>query len=141
MPVPDKTTYAAALFERLGEGVVVPIELGEFQQEDGGVWQPQPNLCHENSSQLELRLPGQLQAVRGWLVFDFRAAVPPRLEFMHHSVVRELATGRLFDPTPQVRMQQDYVFIRALEDEPAFEELVVSLAANEKLVYPFGATD
>lgn len=138
MSAPNKTIYAAALFERLHVGVIVPLEQITFPLEDGSEWGAAMNECHQNATDLSEVFPGELEAVRGWLVFDYRPAWP-RVEFMHHSVVREISTGRLFDPTPQQRLNDDYRFIEAREEEGDYVVLIESLEGGEKLVHTLGA--
>lgn len=52
-----------------------------------------PNACHENCEAFVACFPGH-EVVRGWLVMSGHFCIP-------HSVVREKATGRLMDITPE----------------------------------------
>lgn len=52
-----------------------------------------PNACHPNCETFALRFP-EFEVVRGWLALD-------AYWFMPHSVVREIASGRLIDITPE----------------------------------------
>jgi len=131
MPVPNKSEYARALMERLSESVVVPLQSINVLQEDG-VWYPKARECHANSSYLEANCPGKFAAVRGWLVFDFRPLFG-EFRFMHHSVVKEIPTGRLFDPTPQDRLNPDYPFLESKLLESDYTELVESMEMGELL--------
>lgn len=131
MPAPDKIAYARALFERLDEGVVVPLRPVKVEHADG-TWQPEASQCHANASILEQTYPNDLEVVRGWLIFDFRNVLG-EVQFMHHSVVKEKTTGRLFDPTPQERLHPDYLFIEARLLETDYSDLVEGMAHGEML--------
>jgi hypothetical protein len=131
MPAPDKTEYARNLFERLSEGVIVPLRRIEMEHEDG-IWLPRPRDCHRNASILSLSYPNQLEVVRGWLYFDFRMIFGD-VRFMHHSVVKEKLTGRLFDPTPQERLNPEYLFIESKLAEDDYSELVEAMEIGEML--------
>ncbi|MGW1425768.1 hypothetical protein ACWAT4_37200 [Bradyrhizobium manausense] len=52
----------------------------------------QPNACHGNCEEFARRHTGY-EVIRGWLVFGGHWFVP-------HSVVREIASGKLIDITP-----------------------------------------
>ena len=54
---------------------------------------------------------------------------------MHHSVVKEKPTGRLFDPTPQERLNPNYLFIEAKLSEDDYSELVEAMEIGELLSY------
>jgi hypothetical protein len=131
MPAPEKLEYARTLFERLKEGVVVPLRRCKVEHREG-TWQPEARECHRNASVLQEAYPADLEAVRGWLVFDFRS-VGGAVRFMHHSVVKEKATGQLFDPTPQERLHPDYLFIEAGLVENVYKDLVEGMAPGEML--------
>lgn len=131
MPAPDKIEYARTLFERLGEGVVVPLRSVTVKHEEG-TWQPEARHCHRNVSILEQAYPDDLEAVRGWLVFDLRSFFG-ELRFMPHSVIKEKANGRLFDPTPQERLNPDYLFIGAKLVEADYSDLLEGMAHGEML--------
>lgn len=131
MPSPDKIAYARTLLERLDEGVVVPLRPVNVEHEDG-IWQPEANQCHHNASILAQTYPNDLEVVRGWLVFDFRGLLG-EVRFMHHSVVKEKTTGRLFDPTPQERLNPEYLFIEAQLIEADYSDLVEGMAHGELL--------
>ena len=131
MPALDRKKYALTLFERLNESVIVPLRRVEVDHKDG-IWIPKENQCHNNAAILEKAYPSELVAVRGWLVFDF-IAVLGEVRFMHHSVVKEIATGRLLDPTPQERLNPDYLFIEAKLSEADYSELVEEMEIGEML--------
>ena len=133
MPSPDKTEYAKNLFQRLSEGVIVPLRRIEVEHEDG-IWLPDPRYCHRNASILASSYPNELEAVRGWLYFDFRM-IYGDVRFMHHSVVKEKSTGRFFDPTPQERLNPDYLFIESMLSEDDYSELVEAMEIGELLSY------
>ena len=133
MPSPDKTEYAKNLFQRLSEGVIVPLRRFEVEHEDG-IWLPDPRYCHRNASILASSYPNELEAVRGWLYFDFRM-IYGDVRFMHHSVVKEKPTGRLFDPTPQERLNPNYLFIESKLSEDDYSELVEAMEIGELLSY------
>jgi hypothetical protein len=133
MTVTDKFKYAKSLFERLNEGVIVPLKKIEIEHEDG-IWIPEENQCHANASILARTYPIQLECVRGWLVFDFRL-LNGEVNFMHHSVVREKETGRLYDVTPQVRAQPEYLFIDAKLSEENYSSLVEKMTVGEMLIF------
>jgi hypothetical protein len=133
MAAPDKTNYARSLFERLDQGLVVPLRPVRIEH-DEGTWEPKAQQCHHNASVLGETYPNDLEIVRGWLVFDFRS-VFGEVRFMHHSVIKEKATGLLFDPTPQERLNPDYLFIVADLVETDYEELVEGMVHGEMLSY------
>jgi hypothetical protein len=133
MAAPDKTNYARSLFERLDQGLVVPLRPVRIEH-DEGTWEPKAQQCHHNASVLGKTYPNDLEIVRGWLVFDFRS-VFGEVRFMHHSVIKEKATGLLFDPTPQERLNPDYLFIVADLVETDYEELVEGMVHGEMLSY------
>jgi hypothetical protein len=133
MPSPDKTEYAKNLFQRLSEGVIVPLRRIQVEHEDG-IWLPDPRYCHRNASILASSYPNELEAVRGWLYFDFRM-IYGDVRFMHHSVVKEKSTGRFFDPTPQERLNPDYLFIESMLSEDDYSELVEAMEIGELLSY------
>jgi len=54
---------------------------------------------------------------------------------MHHSVVREKKTGRLYDVTPQVRAQPEYLFIDAKLSEENYSSLVEKMTVGEMLIF------
>ncbi len=54
---------------------------------------------------------------------------------MHHSVIKEKATGRLFDPTPQERLNPDYLFIEAKLVDADYSDLVEGMVHGEMLSY------
>ena len=133
MPSPDKTEYAKNLFQILSEGVIVPLRHIEVEHEDG-IWLPDPRYCHRNASILASSYPNELEAVRGWLYFDLRM-IYGDVRFMHHSVVKEKPTGRLFDPTPQERLNPDYLFIESKLSEDDYSELVEAMEIGELLSF------
>ena len=133
MPAPNKIDYARTLFERLDEGVVVPLRPVRIEH-DEGTWEPEARNCHSNASTLEEAYPKDLEAVRGWLVFDLRIDFG-EVRFMHHSVIKEKATGHLFDPTPQERLNPDYLFIEARLAETDYSDLVEGMSQGEMLSF------
>lgn len=133
MVAPDKMNYARSLFERLDQGLVVPLRPVSIEHDDG-TWEPEAQQCHHNASVLGKAYPNDLEVVRGWLVFDFRN-VFGEVRFMHHSVIKEKATGRLFDPTPQERLNPEYLFIEAELVETDYAELVEGMGHGEMLTY------
>jgi len=54
---------------------------------------------------------------------------------MHHSVVKEKPTGSLFDPTPQYRLNPEYLFIESKLLEDDYSELVEAMKIGEMLSY------
>jgi len=78
---PEQNDYAAKLYARLGEAVV----LRRMEVEVGG-WQPLANECHANATQVHLR-DASYTPVRGWLYFDFGSYLD-HVQFLAHSVVR-----------------------------------------------------
>lgn len=133
MPALHRNEYARTLFERLSEGVIVPLRRVEVEHKEG-VWQPEARQCHRNASILEQAYPTELEVVRGWLVFNF-ITIFAEVRFMHHSVVKEKVTGRLFDPTPQERLNPDYLFIAANLPEADYSDLVEGMEIGEMLIY------
>jgi hypothetical protein len=133
MAAPDKIDYARSLFERLNQGLVVPLRQIRIEHEEG-IWEPKAQQCHYNVSVLGMTYPNDLEIVRGWLVFDFRN-VFGEVRFMHHSVTKETATGLLFDPTPQERLNPDYLFIEAKLDDTDYADLVEGMVYGEMLFY------
>jgi hypothetical protein len=129
----EKTGYAQSLFERLDEGVIVPLRLIEVEHNDG-IWSPAARQCHRNVSILAKSYPNELEVVRGWLFFDFRHILG-EVRFMHHSVVKEKLTGSLFDPTPQDRLNPEYLFIESRLIEDDYAELVEAMKIGEMLSY------
>ena len=133
MSAPDKMNYARPLFERLDQGIVVPLRPIRIEH-DQGTWEPKAQQCHHNASVLGKTYPNDLEIVRGWLVFDFRS-VFGEVRFMHHSVIKEKATERLFDPTPQERLNPDYLFIEAKLVDADYADLVEGMVHGEMLSY------
>lgn len=133
MAAPDKMNYVRSLFERLDQGIIVPIKPIRIEHEEG-TWEPKAQHCHNNASVLAKTYPKDLEIVRGWLIFDFRS-VFGEVRFMHHSVIREKATGRLFDPTPQERLNPDYLFIEAKLADADYADLVEGMVHGEMLCY------
>lgn len=129
----EKTEYAQSLFERLDEGVIVPLRLIEVEHMYG-TWLPTARQCHSNVSILAKSYPNELEVVRGWLFFDFRC-IFGEVRFMHHSVVKEKATGSLFDPTPQDRLNPEYLFIESRLIEDDYAKLVEAMKIGEMLSY------
>lgn len=112
---PEQNAYAARLFSRLGEAVMLrrmDINIGD--------WRPVENECHANVSQVYLHSNSYL-LVRGWLYFDFGGALD-RVQFLAHSAIRA-PNGELWDITPS-QASQDYPFIAAEEPEEQFAVLV-----------------
>ncbi len=101
-------------------------------EHEDGIWLPRPRDCHRNASILSLSYPNKLEVVRGWLYFDFRMIFGD-VRFMHHSVVKEKLTGRLFDPTPQERLNPEYLFIESKLAEDDYSELVETMEIGEML--------
>jgi hypothetical protein len=133
MSAPDKMDYARSLFDRLDQGQVVPLRQIRVEHKEG-VWVPQARQCHHNASVLGMTYPNDLEIVRGWLVFDFRIVFGV-IRFMPHSVIKVKATGRLFDPTPQERLNSDYLFIEAKLADSDYADLVESMVHGEMLSY------
>ena len=129
MAAPDKMNYARSLFERLDQGQVVPLRSIRIEHEEG-IWEPKAQQCHHNASVLGKTYPNDLEIVRGWLVFDFRNVFCV-VRFMPHSVIKEKATGRLFDPTPQERLNPDYLFIEAKLADTDYADLVEGMVHGE----------
>jgi len=133
MAAPDKMNYARSLFERLDQGLVVPLRPIRIDHEEG-TWEPKAQQCHHNASVLAKSYPNDLEIVRGWLVFDFKN-VFGEVRFMHHSVIKKNATGRLFDPTPQERLNPEYLFIEAKLVDTDYADLVEGMVHGEMLSY------
>jgi hypothetical protein len=110
----DVVAYAASLYERRHEAVVVPsakLSIGD--------WTPAANDCHANAQTVALSCP-EYEAVRGWLYFDFVNDLP-FVRFSAHSVILN-SEGQLFEITPSPA-SQDYPFL--VEDREAiFDELI-----------------
>jgi hypothetical protein len=112
---PEQNDYAAKLYARLGEAVV----LRRMELEVGG-WQPLAKGCHTNATQVHLR-DASYAPVRGWLYFDFGGYLD-HVQFLAHSVVRA-PNGELWDITP-VQPAQAYPFILAVESEEDYAALI-----------------
>lgn len=107
-PLPALREYAASVFGRIAEGVIVPRVTLAI---DG--WAAQPNLCHENVHSLTALNLGY-RPVTGWLFFDFQYLFP-YVRFTAHSVV-ENSAGELLDITPLPPQNPNaalYPFIRS----------------------------
>lgn len=114
-PPADMVPYAARLYERREEGVIVP----------GGRlvdcnWQPAFNDCHANVSALCAADP-RYRPVRGWVYFHFDNQLS-FVRFTAHSVVVD-EQGRLWDITP-TRASQRYPFVRAEGTDDEFAQIV-----------------
>src|SRR5271163_4814617 len=113
---PELDAYAAALYERRGEGVLVPL-----RKLTVGGWSPLPNACHNNVSRI-VATDQNWRPIRGWLYFDFGGYMP-YVKFLSHSVI-EMPEGVLVDITPQQRLQDDHPFIRDLKSEDEYGEFI-----------------
>lgn len=127
-PTDELITYAATLYARRSEGVIVPRRLIEING-----WRPEPNDCHTNAATLAALDP-KLKAVRGWLLFDFIGAFA-YVRFTAHSVIA-LGDGELVDITPAPPINPNagvYPFLRAGVSEHDFQ------AASDALISAHGA--
>ena len=112
---PAQDEYAARLYERLGECVLLrraEVNIGD--------WRPRENECHANVTQWCLNNP-QYEIVRGWLYFHVEGALG-RVQFLAHSAVRA-PDGFLYDITPS-RATQDYPFLSSNLTEEEFSAMV-----------------
>lgn len=91
-----------------------------------GDWEPEPNKCHHNVTQLCVNEPS-LTPVRGWLLFE--SPDKSFLRFVAHSVVKR-EDGILFDITPTT-VQVIYPFIDGELSNEEFESIVVGLGTHE----------
>src|SRR5258706_13269584 len=96
------TEYAASLFDRCQEGVI--LSRAEVAMGD---WKPQAKLCHENVTAW-CESNARYEPSRGWLYFDLGGLLDHVL-FIAHSAVRA-PDGRLYDITPTDASRQ-YPFI------------------------------
>jgi hypothetical protein len=118
-PIPDQTpeqkAYAASLYARLGELVVLrrmEVSIGD--------WKPVANDCHQNVTTLHLSQP-KYAPVRGWLYFDFGGLID-HVKFIAHSAVRA-PNGGLWDITP-TEVATRYPFLAAVEPEEDYAALI-----------------
>jgi hypothetical protein len=114
-PPADLVPYAARLYERRSEGVIV--RPGKVI---GPEWTPAYNDCHANVNALCEHDP-RYRPVRGWLYFDFDQVLS-FVRFTAHSVLID-ENGRLWDITPS-QASQPYPFIRAEGSEAEYVEIV-----------------
>jgi hypothetical protein len=114
-PPPDMAPYAARLYERRNEGIIVPG--GRLADSN---WQPAFNDCHANVNALCEADP-RYRPVRGWLYFDFNNDLS-FVRFTAHSVVMD-EHDKLWDITPS-RASQPYPFIRAEGTDDEFAQIV-----------------
>jgi len=85
----DPKGYAARLYARLGEAVLVPRV----------AWPgARPKECHTNVAHY-LEADPTSKAVHGWLFESYPDFEPPFVRFWSHSVI-ETSDGRLIDITP-----------------------------------------
>jgi hypothetical protein len=104
--------YAKSLYERRSEAVFVPkikITLPN--------WQPKPNECHDNCTELYLR-QGNCEIIHGWVCVD--ASAIGFYRFVAHSVMKD-ETGSLFDITPST-IESELLFLNGnLNSDQYFE--------------------
>jgi hypothetical protein len=119
------TQLAKQLYELRDTARIVPfvsVGIGDGSAPDD--WKPVPRFCHANVDTWVWRCP-EYQAVRGWVIFDFRNGPPvtrSHFQFVSHSVIAA-PDGRLLDITP-AQISQPYPFIRHPGTNDDFDRLV-----------------
>ena len=110
----DIENYAKSLLALVGTAAIL-----KRASIEGGEWQPQANMCHDNVT-MWCDISPSYKPVRGWLYFDLQDM--PFVKFIAHSVVRTPA-GELRDITPS-NASQEYPFIESGLSNEEYEELV-----------------
>ena len=93
--------YGKFLCSRVSSAKVLPRAIIE-----GGEWQPQPNMCHQNITDY-CEYDRSFKPARGWLFFDI--SVDGYCKFVAHSAL-QFPNGKVIDITPSNAMAE-YPFI------------------------------
>jgi len=110
----DYTEYAAQLYERRREGVILQRVVINI---DG--WVPVANECHNNVTRL-CQLRAEIYPVRGWLFHDY-FGMRDYVLFTAHSAVEN--NGILCDITPSI-LPPAFPFIAANECEEEYANMI-----------------
>jgi hypothetical protein len=117
----DIKEYAKKLYSKASSAVMLKRAII-----NGGEWQPQPNMCHNNVT-IWCQHKTDFQPVRGWLYFDLPGC--DYVKFVAHSAVRN-PKGELYDITPS-NASTDYLFINSELTEEEYAELVEARGFGE----------
>ena len=117
----DIDRYAETLYARIDEAVT--LQRAEIE---GGDWQPEPNMCHQNVTTW-CELKPDFKIARGWLYFDLPGL--NYVKFVAHSAVID-PSGELCDLTPS-NASQDYPFILSRLSEDEYASLVETIENGE----------
>lgn len=110
----ESKKYAASLFERRTEGII--LKRAEIVNGD---WKPQVNYCHDNVN-IWCSSKSEYKPVRGWLYFDLCDELD-YVQFLPHSAILT-PEGELYDITPS-NATQDYPFIKANLSDAEFKSV------------------
>src|SRR5258708_2579607 len=120
---PELDAYAAALYERRNEGVLVPL-----RKLTVGEWHPLPKAGHKKVSRIVAN-DMKWNLVRVGMDLDFGVHMP-YVKFLAYYGI-ETPEGILCDITPQQRLQDDYPFIRDLKSEDEYGEFIETYQISE----------